>query len=179
MSFRKRIKTVILTMKILTINTYPDSILRTRCKPVEEITPQIRELFQNMLLTMSNFRGIGLAAPQVGVDARIIVVDIGKGAIKIANPMIIKINGSDIMEEGCLSVPNTQIKIKRPYKAVIEGMDEKGMQIEIKAEGLLSRVLLHEIDHLNGRLIIDRLNVIERMLYYYKQKKKALSGFHR
>lgn len=173
MSFRKRIKTVILTMKILSIKTHPDSILRVRCRPVEEITPQIRELFENMHLTMTNFKGIGLAAPQVGVDSRIIVADIGKGAIKLANPIIIKVNGSDIMEEGCLSVPDTHIKIKRPCEAVIGGLNENGSQIEIKAEGLLARVLLHEIDHLNGKLIIDHLNVIKRILYYHKMKKKA------
>ena len=113
------------------------------------------ELFENMVFTMRAFNGIGLAAPQIGIPRQLIVVDTGEGLIKLANPQIIQVKGSDKMVEGCLSIPGADVEVKRRYKITVKGLNEKEKAVEIKAKGLLARVLQHEIDHLKGKLIID------------------------
>jgi peptide deformylase len=112
---------------------------------------------------MEYFKGIGLAAPQVGINKMLIVVDIGNGPIELANPEVIESTGYDIKEEGCLSVPETIVNVKRSYKVIVKGMNDKGKIVEIKTEGLLARVLQHEIDHLNGKLIIDYMRFPPKM----------------
>ena len=156
--------------EILEIKRYPEPTLRRKSVCLHEITAKEVKLFENMLLTMYAFNGVGLAAPQVGNPLQIIVVDIGEGIIKLANPRIIKIKGEDKLVEGCLSVPDVSVEIKRPYEIIIEGLDEKGKQIEIKAKGLLARVIQHEIDHLKGRLIIDHMGLIEKMKFFKSKK---------
>jgi peptide deformylase len=142
-------------MNPLVIREYPDSVLRRRCVPVYEITKKEEVLFEKMLFTMKHFCGIGLAAPQIGIAKKMIVAEVGSQIIKLANPQIVDIRGSDSMVEGCLSVPDITVDIKRPNELIIQGLDGKGKTVEMRMKGLLARVVQHEIDHLKGRLIID------------------------
>jgi len=142
-------------MKSLTIKKYPDKILRKQCLPIEKITEKEIELFRIMLFTMGHFAGIGLAAPQIGISKQLIVVEVDSRIIKLANPRIVGMRGSDNMAEGCLSVPGVVVDIQRPNKVVVQGLDERGKIVEIRVGGLLARVVQHEIDHLQGKLIID------------------------
>lgn len=159
--------------QILEIKKYPEPILRKKSIQVPEMTPREAKLFEDMLLTMYASGGIGLAAPQVGSPFQIIVVDVGEGAVKLVNPRIVKAKGEDRLNEGCLSVPDINVGIRRHYEILVEGLNEKGEHIEIKASGLLARVVQHEIDHLRGRLIIDYLGLAEKMkLFKLKRKKK-------
>jgi peptide deformylase len=150
---------------ILEIRKYPDPILRKKSGPVHEITPKEQKLFEDMLLTMEICGGIGLAAPQIGCSKQIIAINIDKEIIKLANPKILKSKGTGKMVEGCLSVPEIHIEIKRPFEVVVGGLNEKGRYIEIKAKGLMARVLQHEIDHLNGKLILDYTHLLKKLLY--------------
>ena len=152
-------------MESLTIRKYPDKLLRKQCKPIEEITEKEIELFQDMLFTMKHFAGIGLAAPQVGIAKKMIVAEVDNRIIKLANPQIVGMRGNDSMAEGCLSVPDVIVDIKRPDEVIVQGLDDKGNIVEIRMEGLLARVVQHEIDHLNGRLIIDYMNMAEKLKY--------------
>ncbi len=137
------------------IKKYPHPILRKKCELVEAVSMQEIELFEKMVFTMRAFNGIGLAAPQIGMSRQLIVADTGEGTIKLANPQIIEVKGNDKMVEGCLSIPGADVEVKRRYKVTVKGLNEKGKIVEIKAKGLLARVLQHEIDHLKGKLIID------------------------
>lgn len=147
----------------LDIKKYPDKILRSKCQVVEEITENEIRIFEMMVYTMQYFGGIGLAAPQVGIPSRLIIAGVGNRIVKLANPQIIETKGRDKMAEGCLSIPNIRVEVKRPYEVVIEGINEKGKLIQIKAKGLLARVLQHEIDHLNGKLIIDYMGIFGKL----------------
>ncbi|MDD4995767.1 MAG: peptide deformylase [Patescibacteria group bacterium] len=159
-------------MEPLEIKKYPDGILRKKCLNVEKVTDRELKNFEEMLFTMRHFAGIGLAAPQLGIARNLIVADIGEGAIQLANPVILKAKGSDKTEEGCLSIPGIAVYIERPYKIIISGLNEKGQAVEIKAAGLLARVLQHEVDHLKGRLIVDYLNLLEKFkLRLHKQRR--------
>lgn len=151
-------------MAILEIRKYPDKILRTRCKKVTLIDGEIRRLLDDMAQSMYAVQGIGLAAPQIGLDLRLIVVDIGQGLIKLVNPKIVASQGSSILEEGCLSVPNIYVKVKRATKVTVSALDYYGKPELIKAEGLLAHAFQQEIDHLNGKLIIDYLPFYKRWL---------------
>ena len=158
--------------QVLEIKRYPEAVLRKKCVQVPEITPNEVKLFEDMLLTMYTFNGIGLAAPQIGCPVQVIVVDIGEGAIRLINPHIIKSKGEDRLTEGCLSLPDINVDIKRPSEILVEGLNPKGELVEVKAEGLLARVIQHEIDHLKGRLIIDYMGLIDKMkLYKFKRRK--------
>ena len=108
-----------------------------------------------MIATMHDHKGIGLAAPQVGVNQRILVADVGQGPIAIINPKIIKRTGTSTLEEGCLSIPGVLVKIKRPHKILVQFIDYDNQKREVVLEDLLARVVLHETDHLDGKLIID------------------------
>ena len=154
----------------LEIREYPDGILRQSALPVAEIGDDERALFDDMLLCMRCREGIGLAAPQVGIGRRAIVTDIGNGAIRLANPEIVKTRGSDKMEEGCLSVPGVSVDVERPLEVVVRGLDERGNEREIRASGLLARVLQHEIDHLNGKLIVDYQGFLSRFKIRLKRR---------
>jgi len=158
-------------MEPLTITKYPDKILRKNCVRVVKVTDKEKSLFEKMLFTMRYSCGIGLAAPQIGISKRLIVAEVEGKVIRLANPEIIETKGEEKMEEGCLSVPNTIIKIERPYEASIKGLNEKGDKVEIRTEGLLARVLQHEIDHLDGRLIIDYMNILDELNFKLKHRK--------
>ena len=157
-------------MDTLEIKKYPDAVLRKKCEVINEVTSKEIELFDKMLHTMYAFKGIGLAGPQVGVLRRIIVADIGTSPVKLCNPAVVKTKGEDKMTEGCLSLPEINIEIKRPFEAVVVGLNERGKVIEIKAKGLLARVLQHEIDHLNGKLIIDYAGLWKKIMLKLKFK---------
>jgi peptide deformylase len=159
--------------QVLEIRRYPESVLRKKSIQVPEVTPREVKLCEDMLLTMYTFGGIGLAAPQVGNSLQLVVADVGEGAIRLINPRIIKSKGEDRLVEGCLSLPEINVDIKRPYEVVVEALNEKGEKVEVKAKGLLARVIQHEIDHLKGRLIIDYLSLIDKMrLFKLKRQKR-------
>ena len=120
--------------------------------------------------------GIGLAAPQIGESLAMIVVDIGSGLYKLVNPGVVKKEGSQALEEGCLSIPGVCIKVKRSRKILVKALDEHGKPLEVEAEGLLACVLQHEIDHLRGKLIVDYASLLDKLKIKNKLqelKKKA------
>ena len=159
-------------MAILEIKEYGEPVLREKALPVEEITPEILNLIKDMAETMYTASGVGLAASQVGVPKRIILVDGEEdGLIVLINPMIIKSEGEVVAEEGCLSVPDIYSQVKRSSKVTIKALSENGDPIEITNEGLIARALQHEIDHLDGILFIDRIGRMERQILLNKLKK--------
>ncbi len=167
-------------MAILKIRTYPNDVLKRKAEPVHEINKDIERLIDDMAETMYNAPGIGLAAPQVGVSKRIIVLDTeyreGKSnLICIINPEIIQKEGEIDSEEGCLSLPGHILHIKRAKKVVVTGLDKYGNPLRIEGDGLLSRALQHEIDHLDGFLIFDRLGSFRRELFKRQILKESLS----
>ena len=160
-------------MAILEIKEYGEPDLREKALPVKEITPEILNLIKDMAETMYTASGVGLAASQVGVPKRIILVDGEEdGLIVLINPMIIKSEGEVVAEEGCLSVPDIYSQVKRSSKVTIKALNENGDPIEITKEGLTARALQHEIDHLDGILFIDRIGRMERQILLNKLKKK-------
>ena len=160
-------------MAILEIKEYGEPVLREKALPVKEITPEILNLIKDMAETMYTASGVGLAALQVGVPKRIILVDGEEdGLIVLINPVIIKSEGEVVAEEGCLSVPDIYSQVKRSSKVTIKALNENGDPIEITEEGLIARALQHEIDHLDGILFIDRIGRMERQILLNKLKKK-------
>ena len=143
-------------MAILNIVTSEDEVLRKKCRPVEKITPRTLTLLDDMLDTMRAANGVGLAAPQVGILRRIVIVDIGEGLIEMINPEIIATEGEQEGEEGCLSVPDEVGIVKRPNIVTVKATDRNGEPFTIRGEGLLARAFCHEIDHLDGILYIDK-----------------------
>jgi len=143
---------------------YPARVLSKKAKRVETITDGLRDTIKNMLTTMYNNQGIGLAAPQVGLDLQIAVVDAGDGVIKMVNPVITKKEGIDVMDEGCLSVPQTAVRVKRAKVVTVEYLDEWGKHVSKTFKGLTAKAVQHEIDHLNGHLIIDYLPWYKRLI---------------
>lgn len=148
-------------MAIRQIRYSSDPILRKISREVTEIDDRIKTLLDDMVETMYEYEGVGLAAPQVGILRRVVVIDIGEGVIKLINPEIFESEGEFIDVEGCLSVPNRVGTVKRPQKVKVKYLDEEGKQQIIEGEGLMAKALCHEIDHLNGILFID--NMIEEV----------------
>ena len=143
-------------MALRQIRTFDDEILRKKSKVVEVVDDKIREMLNDMAETMYNTEnGGGLAAPQVGILKRLVVIDMGKGLIKLVNPKIIKQEGEQVVVEGCLSLPNVYGKLKRPRKVTVQALNEKGEQIVLTAKGELAKCFCHEIDHLDGILFTD------------------------
>ncbi|MBM4341212.1 MAG: peptide deformylase [Deltaproteobacteria bacterium] len=164
-------------MSVLEIFKYPHPVLKKRCEEVDRIDGEIKKLIYDMTETMYEANGIGLAACQVGVPRRVIVVDVSpidpeKELLAIINPEIISGEGEIDHEEGCLSVPDCLEKVKRKEKILIRGISPEGKTIEIPGEGILSIALQHEIDHINGVLILDRISRLKRELYRNKLKKE-------
>jgi len=143
-------------MAIFKIVTVGDPVLREKAKPVEKITPAVGRLLNDMAETMYNARGLGLAAPQVGIPKRVIVVDAGRGLYQLINPEIIAAEGAETDREGCLSIPGVWGEVTRAFQVKVRALDRDGETVEVEAEGLFARVLQHEIDHLDGILFIDR-----------------------
>lgn len=144
-------------MAIFPIRTFGDPVLRTPAEPVDGFSSSLERLVDDMLETMYEAPGVGLAAPQIGVLKRIFVADVGDGPLVLANPEITETSGSWSFEEGCLSVPNRFWPMDRPGFARARGFDRNGNEIVIEGEELLGRVLQHEIDHLDGVLLVERL----------------------
>jgi peptide deformylase len=168
-------------MAILKILTYPDPRLKKKSSPVEKIDKEIEKLIDDMTETMYDAPGVGLAAPQVGVNLRVIVVDVSAreqdspGLIELINPEIISSEGMMVGEEGCLSIPGFSSEVKRKAKVKVKGLDRKGNLIELEGTGLLARAFQHEIDHIDGILYIDRLSRLKRELLK-KKIVKALAS---
>lgn len=162
-------------MDKLDIVLYPDEGLREVCKPVPEMTDELDKLIDEMFYTMYDAPGIGLAAPQVAVQQRLIVVDISETKdepIALLNPEVIKTAGKITWEEGCLSIPGIYAKVDRPSDILVRGMDRDGKTIEFEANELLAVCIQHEIDHLNGKLFIDHLSGLKRTRAIQKFKKE-------
>jgi peptide deformylase len=164
-------------MSILPISIYPDPVLRQKAERVKNIDNGIQRLVDDMIETMYNAPGIGLAANQVGRPISVLVVDVQRqeseyGLIVLVNPELVSARGETTFEEGCLSVPEYYAKVKRHEEVVVRGLDRRGEKIEITAGGLLAIVLQHEMDHLEGKLFIDRINPIARDIFKRRWKKK-------
>ena len=144
-------------MAVFPIRTYPDPVLRSPAAPVARIDEDIRRLVSDMVETMHGAPGVGLAAPQIGVALRVVVFDIGEGPHHLINPVLVETGGSWSFDEGCLSVPDRYWAVKRPAFARARGLDLDGNEVEYAGEELLGRVLQHEIDHIEGTIILDRL----------------------
>ena len=146
-------------MAIRNIRINGDDVLRKKCKVVTEITPRILKLIKDMAETMYEADGVGLAAPQVGILQRIFVIDVfdDYGLRVFINPEILEVSGTQIGEEGCLSVPGEAAEIERPNYVKVKALNEKGDEFILEATELLARAILHENDHLNGKLFIDYL----------------------
>ena len=159
-------------MAILEIKKYPDPILRKKCEEVKEVNEEIKKLVDDMIETMEKNDGAGLAAPQVGVLKRVIVVETEKGSVGFVNPKIVKTTKeTEIDWEGCLSISGIFLKIKRWKGVEIETLNKEGKKIRIRAKGLVARIFQDEIDHLNGILIIDRVGPIARWKIRSKLKE--------
>lgn len=163
---------------IRTILTYPDRALKKKSAPVAIITELITELVRDMAETMYAAPGVGLAAPQIGVHQRVIVIDIsGKNEpphlIVAINPVIIHAEGEAYEEEGCLSVPDYAANVRRHEKVIVQGINQNGIESVWKADGLLAIAFQHEIDHLEGILFVDHLSPLKRELFKRKARKAA------
>ncbi len=143
-------------MALRNIKFLGEDCLRKKCKEVSEITPRVQVLIEDMLDTMYEANGVGLAAPQVGILKRIVVIDVGEGPIVMINPVIIETSGEQTGEEGCLSVPGKAGIVTRPNYVKAKAMDENMQEFEIEGEGLLARAICHECDHLDGIVYVDK-----------------------
>ena len=144
-------------MAIFPIRTFGDPVLRARAEPVLAIDAAVRHLVDDMLETMYDAPGVGLAAPQIGISRQVVVFDAGDGPHVLINPELQETEGSWSFEEGCLSVPGRFWEIERPAFARVRGLDLDGREVEYSGDELLGRVLQHEVDHLRGMLLIERL----------------------
>ena len=170
-------------MPLLRILEYPDPVLKKRATPVPNLTGDVATLVQSMAETMYAAPGIGLAAPQVGVSQRIIVLDVrgvdgapGKGLLQLVNPEIVERDGEIVWEEGCLSVPDLTTPVKRAQRVLVRAWTPEEREIEVEADELLAVALQHEIDHLDGTLLVDRLSRLKRDLYRARRRKLERQG---
>ena len=165
-------------MALLEIEILGSKVLRERTAPVETVSDGTRRLIRDMFDTMYDAEGIGLAAPQVGVSERVMIVDVpdedGKHQVHaLVNPVIVEsARETDKATEGCLSIPGIEEEVTRPVRVVVEGVSPSAEPVRIEAEGLLARALQHEIDHLDGILFIDRLSPLKRGIVMRKWRKK-------
>ncbi len=143
-------------MAVRNIRKDGDEILRKISKEVDVVNDRIRDLLKDMAETMYKANGVGLAAPQIGILKRLVVIDIGDGLIELVNPKIVSQSGEQIEIEGCLSIPGVAGEVKRPEKVTVEALDANGDKIVVEGEGLLAIALCHETDHLDGILFKDK-----------------------
>lgn len=162
---------------ILNIKKYPDKILKAKCAPVKVVDDKTRDILSDMIFTMHAVSGIGLAAPQIGIKKQIAVVDVGKGPLCLINPKVIGQSGKSTIEEGCLSINDAIIKVKRSENVKVNAIDESGKNVTVNASGLLATVIQHEIDHLNGTLILDHAGFFKKkslkIKFLNRKKRKA------
>jgi len=164
-------------MAVLEILKYPHPLLKKRCLDVERIDGEVKRLIHDMTETMYDANGVGLAACQVGVNRRVIVLDVSpmdpeQDLFALINPEIVAEEEEIDHEEGCLSVPDCLETIKRKQKVRVRGMSPEGREVELEAQGILAIALQHEVDHLNGVLILDRMSGLKREIYRNKLRKK-------
>lgn len=157
----------------LRLRIYPDSALRERAQPVTMIDGFMEMLVREMSSFMYRYQGIGLAAPQVGFLQRVVIMDVGDGLMALANPVILHQEGADSLEEGCLSLPDIAVEIDRSLQITVNGVTPEGKEVRRDLDGLSARVMQHEIDHLDGRLIIDHASPVKKVLL--KKQLKRLS----
>ena len=164
-------------MSLLPIQMLGADVLRRRAETTPTPGPELDRLVADMFETMYDAHGIGLAAPQVGLSQRLIVVDVKEEdsqPMTLLNPTVVESGpGKDRVEEGCLSIPGVAATVERPTSVVVEATDAKGQPVRIQAEGMLARCLQHEIDHLDGVLFIDRISPIKRKMLLAKYRKLA------
>jgi peptide deformylase len=154
------------------IRIYPDPILRKKALPLKNVDGQVKEIADRMAESMHANKGIGLAAPQIGVLSQIIGVDLGEGLRILINPEMVEGEGESVLEEGCLSLPNIEVPVKRKDSVFIRGWDLDGKEVNLELVGFPGRVYQHEIDHLNGILIIHHISRLKRELLLKKMLKK-------
>jgi peptide deformylase len=165
-------------MSVIEIKRYPEAVLKKKAEPVITFDDQLQQLIDDMVETMYAAPGVGLAAPQVGVSKRLAVVDISSRdeqypLIVLINPSIVQSEGEIEFEEGCLSLPEYTAKVRRAENLVVQAHDREGQKIEIEAGGLLAIAVQHEMDHLDGILLIDRISPIKREFFKKRYKKAA------
>lgn len=160
-------------MAILKIAYYPEEekLLRSRAEPILKITPKTQQLITDMIDTMYDAAGVGLAGPQVFVSQRLFVYDIGEGPDALINPEIITAEGEEMGSEGCLSIPRLHGDVPRATSIVVTGINRRGKRVRFEAKDFLARVFQHEIDHLNGVLFIDRAD--QKSLHYISEDEEA------
>ncbi len=170
-------------MALRPILTYPAPVLKVRATPVEDIGGDVAQLVEDMAETMYAAPGVGLAAPQVGIGQRIIVLDVhgedeppGKRLLKLINPVIAEREGEIVWEEGCLSVPDFTAPVTRARRVLVRAWTPDEREIEVEGEELMAVALQHEIDHLEGKLFLDRLSRLKRDLYRARRKKLDRQG---
>jgi peptide deformylase len=164
-------------VSILSILEFPDERLRKKAAPVKTVDAEIRKLVDDMLETMYEYRGIGLAATQVNVHKRVIVLDTSEDkdqSLCLINPEIIEKKGTEVSEEGCLSVPGFFEKVKRAEQVKVRALDKNGQEFEMEVDDLLSVCIQHEMDHLEGKLFVDYLSPLKR-----QRIKKKLDKIHK
>lgn len=144
-------------MALREIRVEGDPVLTKVCKEVKEITPRLQDLIDDMIETMYEANGVGLAAPQVGILKRIVVIDVGEGPIVMVNPRIVAQDGEQVGDEGCLSVPGKAGCVTRPNYVMARFFDEEMNECEVEGEGLLARAICHELDHLEGHLYVEKV----------------------
>lgn len=144
-------------MALRTIRQLGDAVLTKKCREVKEMTPRIRELIEDMKETMYEANGVGLAAPQVGVLRRVVVIDVGEGPIVLVNPRILETRGEKTEDEGCLSLPGKAGQVTRPAYVKVEAWNEDMEKVELEGEDLLARAFCHEIDHLDGHMYVEKV----------------------
>ena len=144
-------------MALREIRVEGDAVLTKVCKEIKEVTPRIQDLIDDMIETMYEANGVGLAAPQVGILKRLVVIDVGEGPIVMINPRIISQDGEQTGDEGCLSVPGKAGQVTRPNHVVARFFDEEMNECEIEGEELLARAICHELDHLDGHLYVEKV----------------------
>lgn len=161
------------------IKIFGEAILRKKAKQVEKVTDAERKIFEDMARIMHEAGGIGLAANQIGIDKQLIVLDTGEGLLALANPKILKKEGICVLEEGCLSLPEVTVKVKRPKKIIVQCLNRENCIVKFEADDILSRAIQHELDHLMGKLIIDYAGWRQKFLIRRKinrLKKKLKNG---
>jgi len=166
---------------VRTILTYPDPILKRKAVPVAVINDATRELVRDMAETMYDAQGVGLAAPQIGVSQRVIVIDVSQRderpeLIVCINPVFVHAEGESYEEEGCLSVPKYAANVHRHASVVVKALNLDGEEVSYKAEGLLAIAFQHEIDHLDGILFVDHLSPLKREMFKKKYRRMIEEG---
>jgi len=165
-------------MAVLPIRELPDAVLKEKARPVTRFDPELQRLIDDMFETMYAAPGLGLAAPQIGLSLRLFVYDLHDGDDQprrtgvLINPEFVSKSGRQTGEEGCLSVADYRTQVTRANQVAVRGLDRNGTEVNVKGEGLMARLLQHEMDHLDGTLFVDRLSSLKRQMYFKRLKKR-------